>query len=257
MTLIRYFNLGLLSFAILFLGHSPSACAQDGDSRPLVAVYPIKRPSDVKNNAQPVNVANEAVFDYLESWALDPNIIVVTIEDGLRKSKKVKLFERGSAGLDAVRQEQFKAECGNNTKGGQGAVLQQGQTITPGGQIIDECVKRFAGNAAATGQLTNVEFIVDIAIMDVAIGDASYRPIPEMPGKFRRSVNCKVDLAVKVIDSTSGQIKFQTLVPVTYTESGIAQDKSEATVDRRAIWNGLATEAGRKAATAINSAIKS
>jgi hypothetical protein len=244
----------LLSFLMAFPGR---LSAQDADNRPLVAVYPIKRPSDVQTNAQPMNAANEAVFEYLDRWALDPNIIVLNIEDGLRKGKKVKLFERGSAGMDSIRQEQFKAECGNNSSGGQGANLAKGQTITPGGQIIDECLKRFAGNAAATGQLANVEFIVDIAIMDVAISDAIYRPIPEMPGKFRRSVNCKVDIAVKVLDSTTGQVKFQALVPATYTESGIAQDKSEAQIDRRAVWNGLATEAGRKAAAAINGAIKS
>ena len=253
----RILNAGALALAGFLASIAVPAGAQDADSRPLVAVYPIKRPSDVQTNAQPVNAANEAVFEYLDRFALDPNIIVLNIEDGLRKGKKVKLFERGSAGLDSVRQEQFKAECGNSAKSPQGPVLQQGQTVTPGGQIVDECLKRFAGNAAATGQLSNVEFIVDVAIMDVAIGDAAYRPIPEMPGKFRRSVNCKIDIAVKVIDSTTGQVKFQALVPATYTESGIAQDKSEATVDRRAVWNGLATEAGRKAAAAINGAIKS
>lgn len=232
----RNLNAGALALAVFFASDLIPAVAQDAGSRPLVSVYPIKRPSDVQTNAQPVNAANKAVFEYLDRWGLDPNIIVVTIEDGLRKGNKVKLFERGSAGLDSVRQEQFKAECGNNS---------------------DECLKRFAGNAAATGQLTNVEFIVDVAIMDVAIGDAAYRPISEMPGKFRRSVNCKIDIAVKVLDSTTGQVKFQTLIPAAYTESGIAQDKSDAAVDRRAIWNRLATEAGRKAATAINSAIKS
>lgn len=251
-----------MSFAVLasVLGClSLSAQAQNAqaDNRPLVAVYPIKKPSEIDTKAHPMNKANEAVYSFLEQHALDPNIIVLNIEDGLRNGKKVKLFERGAAGLDSVRLEQFRAECGNNDSGAKGGNLDKGQTVTPSMQVVDGCLKRFQGNAAATGNLSNVEFLVDVAIMDVAISDPVYRAIPELPGKFRRSVNCKLDLSVKVIDTTSGQIKFQVIVPVTYTESGIALDKNDAKIDRSTVWNSLATDAGKKAAAAINGAIKS
>ena len=261
----KYVTLAAITCVLSIAATLSTARAQDADSRPLVAVYPIKRPSDaqpkpdanVKTNAAPINTANEAVYQFLEKANLDPNIIVLNIEDGLRKGKKVRLFERGAAGLDSIRQEQFKAECGNGSTNTQGQVLQPGQVVTPNAQIVDECLKRFAGNAAATGQLKNAEFIVDVAIMDVAIGDAIYEPIPEMPGKFRRLINCKIDLAVKVLDSTTGQVKFQALVPAAYTEKRVVQSQVNPVIDWRAIWNGLATDAGQKSAAAINGAIKS
>lgn len=210
-----------------------SAQAQDADTRPLVAVYPIKVPQNTitgENQAQ-----KNAVLEIIQADKLDPAIILLKTEEGLRNSKKMRLFERGTGGLSSVNQEQVRAACGNG-----GPV--------PGGL---DCEKRFAGNAAAAGQLSNVEFIVELAIMDLSIGDVVYRNIPEMPGKFRRSVVAKLDLAVKVLDSTSGQIKFQSILSANYTESGIALDKSESTVDKRAIWNGLANDAGKKAASAI------
>ena len=250
-------KIGPLALSALLIVFNLPSHAQDADNRPLMAVSPIKRPNDVQASAQAMNTANQSIYDYLDRYKLDPNIIVITIEDGLRKGKKVKLFERGSAGMDAVRQEQFRAECGNHTSGASGGGLASGQTVTPKGQVVDECLKRFAGNAAATGQMTNVEFIVDVSIVDLAFGDAVYQPIPEMPGKYRRSVQCKIDISVKVLDTTTGQVKFQAVVPASYTDGKIVQSQVDPMIDWRSIWNRIATNAGRDAAVAINGAIKS
>ncbi len=208
--------------------------AQDGaDTRPFVGVYPMKMPE------------NTVVADIFTEDALDLNIIVLKTEEGLRNSKKMRLFERGQGGLNSINIEQKRASCASDNPNSAKA---DGNVISTGGA---ECEKRFEGNFAQTGQLSNVEFIVEIAVKELSIGDVVYRNMPEMPGKMRRSVGAKLELAVKVIDSRSGQIKFQVNVPATYTESGIAQDKSENTVDKRAVWSGLANDAGRKAATAI------
>ena len=211
------------------------AIAQDSDTRPLVAVYPIKAPT------------NPAVAALLSTDNLDTNLILLKTEEGLRASKKMRLFERSTSALGSINDEQKRASCSGNSS----PSAQPAPPNTVVGVEAIECEKRFEGNAAAIGKLSNVEFIVEIVIADLSIGDAVYRNIPEMPGKFRRSVNAKLDVAVKVLDSTSGQIKFQANVPATYTESGIAQDKSEETVNKRSVWNGLANDAGRKIAAAI------
>ena len=209
--------------------------AQETDTRPLVAVYPIKQPT------------NSAVASMLKADNLDLNLIVLKSEEGLRNSKKMKLFERSASALDSIDDEQMRASCSGNSS----AAPQPAPPNTVVGVAEYECEKRFAGNAADKGKLSNVEFIVQIVVSDLSIGNATYRNIPEMPGKMRRSVTAKLDVAVKVLDTTSGQIKFQTTVPATYTESGIAQDKSDENADKRAIWNGLANDAGRKIASAI------
>lgn len=211
------------------------AAAQEADPLPLVAVYPMTAPT------------NATVASLLKNDNLDLNLIVLKTEEGLRASKKMRLFERGTSGLGSVNAEQRRASCSDNSA----PSPQSAPPNTVIGTTAVECEKRFAGNAANTGQLSNVEFIVEIIISDLAIGDATYRNIPEMPGKMRRSVAAKLDLAVKVLDSTSGQIKFQANVPAAYAESGIAQDKNDQIVDKRAVWNGLANDAGRKIASAI------
>lgn len=257
MFLNRIKKVGPLALVAWLTTFAFPANAQDADNRPLMAVYPIKRPIDVQNNAQVTNTANQAIFDYLDRYKLDPNMIVVTIEDGLRNGKKVKLFERAATGINSIRQEQFRAECGNTTSGATSGGLPPGQTVTPQGQVVNDCLKRFAGNAAATGQLTNAEFIVDVAIVDLAFGDAVYQPIPEMPGKYRRSVKCKIDVSIKVLDTTTGQIKLQKIITSEFTDGKVVQNQADPMIDWRAIWNRIATSAGRDAATAINGAIKS
>jgi len=207
-----------LIFTMVSISHS-----QDADNRPLVAVYPMKIPQ------------NQIVADIIENNKLDLSIIVLKTEEGLRNSKKMRLFERAASGLSSVNQEQMRAACGNGSQTADGI----------------ECEKHFSGNAAATGQLSNVEFVIELEIMDLSIGEVVYRNIPEMPGKMRRSVASKLDLAVKVLDSTSGQIKFQSVIIANYTESGIALDKSDSNIDKHLIWNGLAVDAGKKAATSI------
>ena len=229
--IIRALSAGIVLSSVMV---APSL-AQEPDTRPLVAVYPIKQP------------ANPTVAGMLKADNLDSNLILLKTEEGLRNSKKMKLFERSASVLESVDDEQMRASCSGNSS----AAPQSAPPNTVVGVAEIGCEKRFAGNAADKGKLSNVEFIVQIVIADLSIGNAVYRNIPEMPGKMRRSVSAKLDVAVKVLDSTSGQIKFQANVPAAYTESGIAQDKSEENVDKRAIWNGLANDAGRKIASAI------
>jgi len=219
-------RLSLTSISAALLLSAALCTSASSQDLPLVAVYPMEASS------------NNAVNAFIKREQLDQTLLVLGAEETLRGSKRFKLFERDQKVLQStIIKEQDRAACGEE------------ETAK-----IKCDLRRFAGNAADIGKLSNVEFIVQIAIKDVTIQEPTYRPIEEFPGRFRKTNNASIDVSVKVLDTTSGQIKYQGSV---VTSLG---GKPEIVTERtgiviRAVWTQLGTEAGRRVGNSIFSAI--
>ena len=182
---------------------------------PLVAVYPIL----IENNATLKSV--------IQSNDLDLNVLVLGAQEALRKSKKFKIFERDMTIMkDAILKEQDLAACGNDGK----------------------------GNAAKTGALKNVEFIVQIILKDIDLREPVYAPIEEFPGKFKKTSQGSLDVAVKVIDTTSGEIKLQDSIAVKMAgKTEVVSEKKS--VAPRDIWKSMSNRGGKEIGEKIISSI--
>ena len=203
---------------------------------PLVAVYPIL----VENNATLKSV--------IKDNDLDLNVLVLGTQEAMRKSKRFKIFERDITLMkDVILKEQELAACGNDGK--------VNTVKNADGSITEQtCKKLFAGNAAKSGELSNVEFIVQIIVKDIDLREPTYTPIEEFPGKFRKSSQGALETSVKVIDTTSGEIKLQDSVSVKMA------GKSEVVSEKKAIpprdmWKSMSTRGGKDIGERIISSI--
>ena len=228
----RTFNFMVL-LAIAFVGFLPQVQAKD---IPLVAVYPIR----IENNA--------TLKSLIQSNDLDLNVLVLGAQEALRKSKKFKIFERDMSMMkDTVLKEQDLAACGNDGKV---------NTIknADGSLVEQSCKKLFEGNAAKTGELKNVEFIVQIIVKDIDLREPVYTAIEEFPGKFKKTSQGALDVAVKVIDTTSGEIKLQDSIIVKM--SGKAEVVSEKkSVAPRDMWKSMSNRGGKEIGERIISSV--
>ena len=228
----RTFNFMVL-LAIAFVGFLPQVQAKD---IPLVAVYPIR----IENNA--------TLKSLIQSNDLDLNVLVLGAQEALRKSKKFKIFERDMSMMkDTVLKEQDLAACGNDGKV---------NTIknADGSLVEQSCKKLFEGNAAKTGELKNVEFIVQIIVKDIDLREPVYTAIEEFPGKFKKTSQGALGVAVKVIDTTSGEIKLQD--SITVKMSGKAEVVSEKkSVAPRDMWKSMSNRGGKEIGERIISSV--
>ena len=228
----RTFNFMVL-LAIAFVGFLPQVQAKD---IPLVAVYPIR----IENNA--------TLKSLIQSNDLDLNVLVLGAQEALRKSKKFKIFERDMSMMkDTVLKEQDLAACGNDGKV---------NTIknADGSLVEQSCKKLFEGNAAKTGELKNVEFIVQIIVKDIDLREPVYTAIEEFPGKFKKTSQGALGVAVKVIDTTSGEIKLQDSIIVKM--SGKAEVVSEKkSVAPRDMWKSMSNRGGKEIGERIISSV--
>lgn len=203
---------------------SPQASAKEP---PLVAVYPIR----IENNA--------TLKSIIQSNDLDLNVLILGAQETLRKSKKFKIFERDMDMMkETVLKEQDLAACGNDGK--------VNTTKNADGSLVEQsCKKLFEGNAAKTGALKNVEFIVQMIVKDIDLREPVYTPIEEFPGKFKKTSQGSLDVAVKVIDTTSGEIKLQDSIAVKM--SGKTEVVSEKkSVSPRDMWKSMSSRGGKE-----------
>jgi hypothetical protein len=212
-----------ISALSLFLATGTGSFAQD---LPLIAVYPIE-------------IANSnPAYAFMREEQLDQGLILLGAEETLRNSRRFKVFERDKKVLaSTIVTEQDRAACGSEETA-----------------LIKCDLRRFAGNAAAMGQLSNVEFIVQVSIKELMIQAPSYSPIEEFPGRFRKTNNASIDVSVKVLDTTSGQIKYQGSV-ITSLSSKTEIVTGTVAFSPRSVWNQIATEAGRRVGNSIVGAI--
>jgi hypothetical protein len=226
MVLMAWAGLGLEGWSTLAHAKEP----------PLVAVYPIL----IENNATLKSV--------IQSNDLDLNVLVLGAQEALRKSKKFKIFERDMTIMkDAILKEQDLAACGNDGK--------VNTTKNADGSLVEQsCKKLFEGNAAKTGALKNVEFIVQIILKDIDLREPVYAPIEEFPGKFKKTSQGSLDVAVKVIDTTSGEIKLQDSIAVKMAgKTEVVSEKKS--VAPRDMWKSMSNRGGKEIGEKIISSI--
>jgi hypothetical protein len=236
----RFFAPAISALA-LFLAAGTGSDAQD---LPLIAVYPI----DIANS--------NPAYAFMREEQLDQGLILLGAEETLRNSRRFKVFERDKKVLaSTIVTEQDRAACGATYRGEEKDNPVGKHKRDERESVLIACdLRRFAGNAAAMGQLSNVEFIVQVSIKDLMIETPTYSPIEEFPGRFRKTNNASIDVSVKVLDTTSGQIKYQGSV-ITSLSSKTEIVTGNVAFSPRSVWNQIATEAGRRVGNSIVGAI--
>lgn len=110
----------------------------------------------------------------------DVQSITRSLEEALRATRRFAVYERSAEILqESVLKEQDLAQSG-----------------------------MAASNAAEFGKLNNVALIVQPFVAEFRFG-SSFAEVDGLPGKFRRTDSGKISVTFKVLDTTSGEIKYQ------------------------------------------------
>ena len=89
---------------------------------------------------------------------------------------------------------------------------------------------------------------------DIDLREPTYAPIEEFPGKFKKTTQGALDVSVKVIDTTSGEIKFQDTILVKM--GGKAEVVSEKkAIPARDMWKTMSNRGGKEVGERIISSI--
>lgn len=178
-----------------------------GDDRPTVAVYP--------------TIIIDQAKDVVTKLNVDIQEVTRQLEEGLRASRRFKMFERSSSVMES-------------------SVLKEQDFATS---------SRAAGDAAEFGKLNNVGLLVQPIITAYAVQGGS-RELPDFPGKFVSNHKVILSVTVKVLDTTSGEIKFQTTQTGDFSTSSGVSDGRMGPPSKDA-WNGIAKTASLKITNAI------
>ena len=122
---------------------------------------------------------------------VDPLELSRQTEEGLRGTRRFVIFERSKEVL-------------------QGSVMRE-QDLAQSGMA--------AGNAAALGKLSNVQFIVQPEITALKIG-STFAPVDEFPGHSRRNDSGTITVTFKLLDTTTAELKFQTTQTAGFSSGG-------------------------------------
>lgn len=152
---------------------------------------------------------------------IDPLELARQTEEGLRATRRFAVYERSQEVMQSsVLREQDLAQSG-----------------------------RAKGNAADFGKLDNVQFIVQPEVTGLGIA-SSFRAIDEFPGRFQRKDNGELTVTFKLLDTTSGEIKFQTTQTAGFDRGGGATEDRSHGVGGEA-FAALAHDVSLKATNAI------
>ena len=157
---------------------------------------------------------------------LDAQELTQQIEEALRGSRRFAIFERSEIIL-------------------QNSVLVE-QEFAKGGQALR--------NAAEAGKLANVQFIAQPKITQVNISVRKNQN-EENPGQYRYSVKGFLSVRVKVLDTTSAEIAFQTTRDVALrpdNDVGMGQNGAHDEFPvLNAAWRSLTNDAAARLVNAV------
>ena len=126
-------------------------------------------------------IPSDVVHSQFGEGKLDPQELTRQIEEAVRATRRFSMFERSGQILrDSVLTEQEFAKAGQALR-----------------------------NAAEAGKLNNVQFIAQPLITHVSVA-VRRTPQEEKPGQYRYSASGSLAVTLKVLDTTSGEIMFQT-----------------------------------------------
>jgi len=157
----------------------------------------------------------------VDRYKVDLQEISRQIEEGIRATRRFTMFERSAAVM-------------------QGSVLRE-QDFAQGGRAL--------GDAAEFGKLNNVQMVIQPIITSFSL-NSTHEAIEELPGKFRATHTGRLTVTVKVLDTSSGEIKFQTTQNVGFSQNGGVADTRVAGPGRDA-WGGMAKEAATKVTNSV------
>ena len=92
--------------------------------------------------------------------------------------------------------------------------------------------------------------IVQILVKDIDLREPSYASIEEFPGKFRKTTQGALDVSVKVIDTTSGAIKFQDTIVVKMGNKPEVVSKGKS-IPPRDIWKTMSSLVVKKSGSGL------
>ncbi len=190
---------------------------------PLIAE---ERPSMAVFPAIPSDVVRSQFGD----GKLDSQELSRQIEEAVRATRRFSLFERSGEILrDSVLLEQDFAKAG---------------------QALH--------NEAEAGKLNNVQFIAQPLITHVSVAVRRMQ-LEEKPGQYRYSASGSLAVTVKVLDTTSGEIMFQTTRECALPQGnsiGAGQSgASDEPLVRAAAWRALATDNASRITNAVVGAL--
>jgi hypothetical protein len=151
---------------------------------------------------------------------LDPQEITRRLEEALRATRRFRLYERNDDVRKAVLEEQDFARS-----------------------------ERAAGNAAEFGKLKNVAYIVQPFISSFRLA-ASFDEIAGLPGKYRRTDSGALGVVFKVLDTTTGEIKYQLTSEASFSRAAGVQDGQSGRPGYEA-WKQLVDDVSQKGGDTI------
>ena len=157
-----------------------------------------------------------AGVETLREAGFDTEGITRSLEEVLNRSRKFTVYERSEKLLqEAVLKEQDLADSG-----------------------------MFAANAAEFGKLANVDFVVQPFVAEYRFGSV-FKEIDGDSGMYERTDNGRISLTIKVLDTSTGEIKYQMTTPWDYYEQVDGVEKK--TVDPgQNEWIEMATAVGKR-----------
>lgn len=157
---------------------------------------------------------------------LDPQELTRQIEQSVRATRRFTLFERSGEIL-------------------RHSVLLE-QDFAQGGQALR--------NAAEAGKLQNVRFIAQPIVVHANI-DVRRMQREERPGQYVYNATGSLAVTVKILDTTSGEIMYQTTKEAVLRPGNDAAENIYGVADeplvRAAVWRALAADASNELTNAV------
>jgi hypothetical protein len=149
----------------------------------------------------------------LREAGFDTEGITRSLEGVLNRSRKFTVFKRNESDMQSVLKEQNLADSG-----------------------------MFAANAAEFGKLANVAFVVQPVVVEYRFGSV-FKEMDGESGVYERTDRGRISLTCMVLDSSTGEIKYQMTTPWDYYKrvDGVEKKTVDSGQDQ---WREMATGVG-------------
>ena len=157
--------------------------------------------------------------------ALDLQELTRRLEEALRATRRFSVFERNETVLQKWKLEGDIAESG----------------------LARESSTEF-------GKLNNVRLIIQPMVIEFALG-SKFAPVDGLDGMYRRTDIGRLVVTSKVLDTTSGEIKYQITVDDGFSRGPTVVEGEGQTGVSLQDWTGLASQIGAQSAGSIVNSI--
>ena len=159
-----------------------------------------------------------------DQHVLDLQELTRRLEEALRATRRFSVFERNETVL-----QKWKLE----------------------GDIAESGLAR--GSSTEFGKLNNVRLIIQPMVVEFALG-SKFVPVDGIEGMYNRTDIGRLIVTSKVLDTTSGKIKYQITVEDGFGRGPTVVEGKEQTGVSLQDWTGLASQIGiRSAGSIVNS----